>query len=241
MSNNVFEAHCHLEAALLCDAPRRLAVAAVKLSDSVQLESYRQHNKLAKIGLGIHPWYIDESIELTEYHRQLSAIIEAQQPNFIGECGLDFNKPQRELQILLCDLHCQIAIQYQLPIVFHCVRAYNELLQIIGKYPRLRGMVHGFNNNHEMAKQFIKKNMFLGIGSLITNEATQIYKSLPRIPLESILIESDSPYMPMHGKVYSTPEDCNEYVQFIANRQQKTRQDIICQVNANWLQLFGDN
>lgn len=235
----VYDAHCHLEAVRQINSPRPLAVAAVNLQDIIKLDKYRQQNNLAKIGIGIHPWFIDPEVELINYQQQLIAIIETYQPDFIGECGLDYNKPHFESQQLLCELHCQLAQHYQLPIIFHCVRAYNQLLQIIARFPTLKGMLHGFNSNSEMARQLAKKNISLGIGSLVTNPNTQIYKSVTKLPLEFILVESDSPFMPMTGQEYSTPDDCLTYATAIANQQQKTQQEITCRVNANWIKLFS--
>lgn len=234
----LYDAHCHLDAAKFILKPARLAVASIELNDIQALQNYKQINNLAKIGAGLHPWHV-ENIETTTFKNKLKQLIEKYHPDFIGECGLDLLKPYIEQQITICEIHCELAIEYNLPIIFHCVRAYNQLLQIIAKYPKLCGMVHGFNANSETTRQFAKKNISIGIGSLIMNPNSQISKSIIHIPVEQILIESDSPYMPLSNHEISTPDDCLIYAQKLAELTKKSPDEIITKVNLNWTNLFG--
>lgn len=232
-----YDAHCHLDAVKLILKPARLAVASIQLNDIQALQNYKQINKLAKIGAGLHPWYI-ENIDTTTFKNKLKQLIETYHPDFIGECGLDLLKPNIEQQITICKIHCELAIEYDLPIIFHCVRAYNQLLQVIAKYPKLHGMVHGFNANYKTTQQFAKKNISIGIGSLIMNPNSQISKSIMHIPVEQILIESDSPYVPLSNREISTPDDCIIYAQKLAELTQKSLNEIITKANLNWTNLF---
>lgn len=235
----IYDAHCHLDAASLIDKSQKLAVASIQLTDIALLSEYRIKNNEAKIGVGLHPWHINPDNDINDIKIKLVEYVEKYKPDFIGECGLDFLKPYQGLQLEICKLHCEIAIKYNLPIVFHCVRAYNQLLQIITQFPTLRGMVHGFNSNREMAKQFAKKNISIGIGSLIMNVHSQITKSIANIPLEQILIESDSPYMPMQDNISSSPFDCMKFAEKIAEVKQKNLNDLINEVNSNWNKIFN--
>lgn len=235
MMNYIFDGHCHLEAASEFNN-RELAVAAIKLSDIESLVTYREQNSLAKIGYGLHPWFIKE----IPNYQQMVVDIEKYQPDFIGECGLDFLKPDHELQIKICHLHCRLAIHYNLPIVFHCVRAYNELLQIIKQYPNLRGLIHAFNGNNEMARQFNNKGFMLGIGSILMNENSQLAKSITKFDENMLIFESDSPFMALPGKVKSTPDDCLLYAERFTMLKNKLLEDIVIKSNQNWCSLFSN-
>jgi TatD DNase family protein len=237
----VYDAHCHLES--LKDKstkPRILAVAATELNDGLKLARYRQNNPLAKIGIGVHPWYIQSNLlTLDLITEKLETAILKYQPDFIGETGLDKLKPEFDLQQEIFHIHLQLAQKYNLPVVIHCVRAYNELLAILSKFTSLRGMVHAYNANSETAKQLAKKNMLLGIGSIILNESSQLSKSIEKIPLEQLLIESDAPYMPYGAKKFSSSGDCILYAKQLAENKKINLTEIISKVNQNFITLFN--
>lgn len=231
---DIFDAHCHLEAAKYCNS-RKLAVAAVKSTDIAELVSYRNQNILAKIGYGTHPWFVES---LPSYE-QFQFDIQQFSPDFIGECGLDFLKPNHDLQLEVCHMYCKLALEFNLPIVFHCVRAYNELLHVIKQYPSLRGIIHAFNGNTEIAKQFNKKGFMLGIGSVLLNENSQLFKSVINFDESTLIFESDSPYMPIHGEELSTPDNCLVYADKFSGLKNSRIEDVVNMSNSNWMRLFG--
>lgn len=235
----VYDAHCHLESLNDVSEQRFLAVAASSLEDSSKLTTYRQSNCQAKIGIGIHPWYISPNSTLASITEKLETAILEYQPNFIGETGLDKLKPEFTLQQEVFYIHLQLAQKYNLPLVIHCVRAYNELLAILSKFTTLRGMVHAYNANSQTAKQLAKKNMLLGIGSIILNENSQLSKSIENIPLEQLLIESDAPYMPYGTKEFSSSEDCILYAKELAKNKKTNLTEIISKVNQNFITLYS--
>lgn len=239
MSNNVpYDAHCHLEQSIADQSTYR-AIAAVTHNDWSKLVTYRELQPTVKIGFGTHPWHIDCEYSADELEELLRAQIQLHQPNFIGETGLDALKPNLNLQLEYLNIHLKLAQEFNLPIVLHCVRAHNQLLQILGSYPQVRGMVHAYNGNTDTAKQYRRKNMQLGIGSTILNQDSQLCKSITRIPIDQLLIESDAPYMPQINQLTSSSDDCVIYATELAHRQQKNLTEVISEVNQNWLNLFS--
>ena len=234
----IYDAHCHL-AALLTD-PRefRIAVAAIKPSDAEDLAAYREKNSLAKIGFGLHPWFIEKN-DLTDLKGTLANLINKFKPDFIGETGLDKNKANLAQQIKGLEIHIELAKEFKLPINIHCVRAYNELLQTLKKYFGISGMIHAYNGNTHTASQLAKFNMCLGIGSIILQDNSQLAKSITRIPDKQILLETDAPYMPSFNKQSSTTFDCLLYAQRLSQLKNKSLGEIITKANDNWLKLFA--
>jgi TatD DNase family protein len=242
MSNNTLfpsDAHCHLDAIINAHPEQKLAVAAIKPLDILKLSDARANNQNIKIGVGLHPWYVDTDINLVNFKVELEELIIKYKPDFIGECGLDKLKPNFDLQIEICKLHCELAIKYNLPIVFHCVRSYNELLQLLAEYQVPKGLVHAFNGNNEMAKQFWKKNIYLGIGSNLMNEQSQLYKSIARMPIEQLITESDAPYMPYAEQEISTPQNCMIYLEKICELKSINPTETIGLINQNWTKLYS--
>lgn len=238
MSNNVpYDAHCHLGQNIINEDIYR-AIAAISENDWSKLVTYRNSQVNVKIGFGIHPWHITDKDSADKLQELLREKITRHKPNFIGETGLDALKPNLELQIAFLKIHLKLAQEFNLPIILHCVRAHNQLLQALSDYPQVRGMIHAYNGNTHTAKQYHRKNMQLGIGSTILNQNSQLYKSIANIPLEQLLIESDAPYMPQADKATSSSDDCIIYAKELAHLKQKSLPEIISDVNQNWLNLF---
>lgn len=235
----IYDSHCHLAALTHNQLAFRVAVPAIIPSDMPKLVAYRAQNHLAKIGCGLHPWYLASVPPTWLNLNQLRQLVNQYRPDFIGETGLDKFKPGFDLQLYSLRLHLHLAQELDMPIVIHCVRAYSELLQLLSEFPNIKGIVHAFNGNRELAKQLLRKNMFLGVGSIILNPNSQLHKSIAGISGAQLLLESDAPFMPALNKITSTSDDCWLYAQRLAQLSTKKIFDIADEVNYNWLKLFN--
>lgn len=234
----IYDSHCHLDAVKNSKLQGKIAIPAVNLTDLPELIKYRQQNLYAKIGCGLHPWFIDTNLSWERLKSKLYQLILDYKPNFIGETGLDANKPNFDLQKQSLAIHLEAATNFNLPIIIHCVRAYNELLQILAKFSHARGIVHAYTGNRELASQLAHKNMLLGIGSIILNNNSQLVKSAAKIPDEQLILETDAPYMPALNKSSAATNDCLIYAQRLAQLKGKKLFEIISQSNNNWQRMF---
>ena len=155
--------------------------------------------------MGLHPTHIKEN-----YKEELAFVedILAQRKFYaLGEIGIDlywdksFLKQQQEA----FRFQIKLAKKYKLPIVIHCRDAFDEIFAILEeeKEECLFGIFHCFTGTLEQAKQAISYNMKLGIGGVVTFKNGKIDTFLNEIPLEHIVLETDSPYLapvPYRGK-----------------------------------------
>ena len=156
--------------------------------------------------MGLHPCYVkpetwEKELEIVEKHlneRPFSAI---------GEIGIDlyWDKSTLEIQKKAFEWQINQAIDRDLPIVIHGRDSLDEILELLAakKHPKLRGIFHCFSGNLEQAKQAISLGFSLGIGGVITFKNGKIDQFLHEIPLEKIVVETDSPYLapvPYRGK-----------------------------------------
>ncbi|MCT6869313.1 TatD family hydrolase [Apibacter sp.] len=125
----------------------------------------------------------------------------------VGEIGLDlyWDTTTLELQKYAFIKQINLAKKFKLPIIIHIRDAFKEALEILEKEKDsdLYGIVHCFSGNLEQAKQFIDLGFYLGIGGVVTFKNGKIDKFLKEIPLENIVLETDSPYLaptPFRGK-----------------------------------------
>lgn len=146
---------------------------------------------------GIHPYWVNnheqqDIEELTQY-------IGSNRPVAIGECGLDFRPQQAEknTQLYFFEKQLEIAVNSQLPVVIHSVRATETMIQTIKKFKDLSGMIHSYSGSIEQAKQLVDLNFYISIGGSMTYEnAKNIRQVAKDIPLTSLLIETDAPDQP---------------------------------------------
>lgn len=125
----------------------------------------------------------------------------------IGEIGIDlyWDKSTLAIQIKAFEKQIDWAIGKDLPIVIHTRESFEEVFEVLEKkkHPKLRGIFHCFSGNLEQARHAIELNFVLGIGGVVTFKNGKIDQFLHEIPLEKIVLETDSPYLapvPFRGK-----------------------------------------
>lgn len=171
---------------------------------------------------GYHPEFADKIVEkdfeileeLIQNHPKIVAI---------GEIGLDYywNKDNKEKQREVFRRQLEIAERLDVPVVIHSRDSIGETYEILSEY-KVRGVIHCFNGSIEMAKKFINLGFLLGIGGVVTFKNSKLYQVLEEIPLTSIVLETDSPYLspvPNRGKVNESSN-----IPFIAEKISEIKQ-----------------
>lgn len=149
-------------------------------------------------GYGLHPTFLqyhrDEHLEL------LREWIERERPTHVGECGLDYYVEGLDLEfqrrLFLAQL--EMAKDFDLPVVVHALRAVDDVTAALRRIGGLRGVVHSFGGSPEQAAQLFKLGFHLGIGGPVTYErAKRLRGIVATMPLEFLLLETDSPDQPL--------------------------------------------
>lgn len=178
----------------------RVLVPAIDLkSVDTVLAVCRQFPGYAFPMIGLHPEEVKADWE-TQLCQLKARFTEA---SFIaiGEVGLDFywDRTFEREQLLAFEAQVEWAVETQLPLMIHCRKAQNELLHILKRYEKelSGGVFHCFTGNQKEAEQLLKFERFaLGIGGVLTFKSSHLREDLPAVvPLERIVLETDSPYM----------------------------------------------
>ena len=178
----------------------RWIVPAISSANWARLPVLHQQYPNLYYAFGLHPWFLanetDQAlIELELLLQQRPAGLVA-----IGECGLDgaIEVPM-SLQITMLEKQLALASEYQLPVILHSRKAHNELLRIVKQFKLPPGGVwHAFSGSRQQAEQFIELGFMLGIGGVITYpRAEKTRKAVAKLPVESLLLETDGPTMPL--------------------------------------------
>ena len=151
--------------------------------------------------LGLHPVYLDQHqpddvVLLREWlsrlagHRQLCAV---------GEIGLDYYIPtlDRERQQALFEAQLQLAVEFELPALIHVRRSHADVIATLKRMELKRaGIIHAFAGSFEEAREYIKLGFKLGLGGAATwPQALRMHRVLAKLPLDSVVLETDSPDM----------------------------------------------
>lgn len=154
---------------------------------------------------GLHPTSVKENFE-----KELKLVEEAfEKRKFyaVGEIGIDlyWDTSTLEIQKTAFKRQIQLAKKYGLPIVIHCRNAFEEIFEVLEseRDDALFGVFHCFTGTKEDAERAISFNMKLGIGGVVTFKNGKIDQFLAEIPLNHIVLETDSPYLapvPYRGK-----------------------------------------
>ena len=147
---------------------------------------------------------------------------------------MTFNK------IELFEKQLQLALEYNLPICIHSRDAIELTYQILSKN-KYKGIIHCYSGSLEMANKFIKLGYLIGIGGVVTFKNTNLKEVVKKIPLESIVTETDGPYLaptPYRGKL-NKPEYIKLVVDEIANLKEISVQEVEKQIDKNVFDLLG--
>jgi TatD DNase family protein len=149
--------------------------------------------------MGLHPCDVREDFEI--HLEQMEQWMESNQFFGIGETGLDlfWEKKHLDLQIKSLKRHIQWAKKFEKPLILHARDSFDELLNVIESEmdDRLFGIFHCFTGNVQIAERILKLKQFvLGIGGVISYPKSDLKKTLSHIPLEKIVLETDSPFLP---------------------------------------------
>ncbi|MCY4216008.1 MAG: TatD family hydrolase [Flavobacteriaceae bacterium] len=207
---------------------------------------YRLENQFPnqiKLMMGLHPCSVTKDYK-TEL-KWMKAQLEKRSFYAIGEIGLDYHWSKQFIKEQIKALENQIlwAIGYNLPIVLHTRESFNDVYEIIEKHyqPSLRGVFHCFTGSLDQAKKAIDLGFKIGIGGVVTYKNGGLDKILHEIPIESIVLETDAPYLspsPFRGK-RNEPSYLKYILEKVCECYQLDSKTLIEKTTQNAQQLFG--
>ena len=248
------DSHCHLDAAefdtdrdaVICRA--RSAGVMQQMVPAVDAASWPKLREVCTqaAGLfpayGLHPMYLDAHRE--QHLAQLREWLERERPLAVGECGLDYfvEGLDREAQSHYFEAQLQLAREFDLPVIVHARRAVDAVIAAIRKIGKLRGVIHSYPGSMEQARQLWDLGFMLGLGGPVTYErANRLRKLVAEMPLEHLLLETDSPDQPDAGirGERNEPARLREVLRVIAELRGEGEAHVAEVTTANALRLFA--
>lgn len=177
---------------------------AAEQADWDKVEAISQHDCIYA-AYGIHPHRAAEAS--SDYLEQMQIYLRQKKAVAVGEIGLDYHYDfsPRDVQKNVFREQIELAIALQKPVVVHDREAHADTLSILQEYRgKVRGVLHCYSGSAEMMPQFLDLGFYLGFGGSATfQNAKKTQAAAQAVPLDRILLETDSPYLtpvPFRGK-----------------------------------------
>lgn len=250
------DTHCHLDMAAynkdLVDVVTRAETAGVKkiITIGIDLKSSYEAVKLANrfecvhAAVGVHPH--DSKHFSTDVGDQLIKLSQKKEVVAYGEIGLDFVKKysSKETQLKVFAQQVELGKEINLPLIIHDREAHDSIYQILkdnGPFDS-GGVIHCFSGDANDARRFIDLGFYISIPGVVTfNKAEVLHEAVRHIPLTSLLIETDGPFLapvPRRGK-RNEPSYALYTAKRVADLKKVSLDELATQTTMNASKLFG--
>lgn len=192
--------------------------------------------------LGLHPMFMDKHND--NDLNELETCLNSYRPVAIGEIGLDFYLPDQDRQRQIALFHAQVKIarKHALPVILHVRKAHDEVLKILRSAQLKGGVVHAFNGSEQQAMQYRDLGFLFGVGGALTyKRAQKLQRLFSQLPDDSIVLETDSPDMPLADQQgqRNTPENIPVILQKLAELRQQPVEQLAAISTDNCKRLFN--
>ena len=193
--------------------------------------------------VGVHPDEVGELDE--EKFLRMADLLDRDKIVAVGEIGLDYywDKEKHDLQKewFVCQLG--LAREKEMPVIIHSREAAADTFEIMKQHAAgMKAVIHCYSYSPEMAREYVKMGYYIGVGGVVTfKNAKKLKQVVQEIPLESIVLETDCPYLapvPYRGK-----RNCSLYLPYVAEQiaelKGTTVEEVIQQTEKNSRELYG--
>ena len=218
----------------------RFICVGTNINDSKECLSITENNENIFSSVGVHPHdsidaeegYIDEIYELMQYESMIA----------VGEIGLDYyrNISPPEIQEKVFRAQIEIAQDLNRPIIFHNREADSDIIKVLSEYPEVIGVAHCFSSTLETANVLLEMGYYISFSGNITFKNSHLSEVVAEIPLDRILVETDSPYLspvPYRGKT-NEPSRVRFVAEKVAEIKNMPFEEIAKHTHTNASELF---
>lgn len=219
----------------------KILTVGINSSDSQKAAELAATYENVWAAVGVHPHEAAETERCLDYLRDLAT---RRKVVAIGECGLDYYKgySSRQDQQKSLRLQIELALELGLPVIFHVRDAFDDFFAIMNEYKNVRGVVHSFTADITTMEQVIERGWLIGLNGIMTFTKEESHKELMRrIPLDSLVLETDCPFLSPAGSRGKTNEPARiaEIAGFIAEASGRSLEELAASTTKNAERLLG--
>ena len=246
------DTHCHLQDAKLSetkDVLSRALQAGVErvISPMTELWSWDEVRGLIETNepvyalVGIHPEELEEVGPLSLEMKRMEEILKHPKVVGVGEMGLDFyydkEKKSKKKQLEFFRAQMELAVNLGVPVAIHMIEAETEMREALAGLKKMpAGQFHCFAGSEEFLKEILEMGFYVSFCGNVTYKGAENLRNLvKKVPLERLLLETDSPYLspePLRGTV-NEPANVKIIAEFIANLRGESFEKVAQQTQQN--------
>lgn len=221
----------------------RLITVGCTLGDSRRAVKFVQNQNGCWASVGIHP-HEAALHNNAEQKAAFAKLVGKPKVVAIGECGLDYfygHSPKAD-QIELLEFQLQLALDHNLPVIFHVREAFDDFWPILANFPKISGVLHSYTDSNDNMLKATSLGLYIGVNGIatFTKDANQrdMFKT---IPLSKLLLETDAPYLtptPVRGTI-NQPKNVTYITRFLAELRGEIEATIAETTTNNAVTLFG--
>lgn len=186
--------------------------------------------------IGVHPHDTKDGYDITSLFGSDKLVA-------VGEIGLDYfyTHSPREVQITALEAQIQMALDHDLPIIFHVREAFADFWPIFDNFKGIRGELHSFTDTQSNLEEGLKRGLYVGVNGISTFTKDEAQKTMfASIPVSRLLLETDAPFLtpvPKRG-IVNEPAFVKHVATHHAEIRKMTLDEIAKQTTANAIALF---
>lgn len=181
----------------------KIIVPATEAENFARVQALAEKYQPLYAALGLHHGMLEKHSDVSLDQLQQALERHPAKVVAVGEIGLDLfgDDPQFERQQWLLDEQLKLAKRYDLPVILHSRRTHDKLAMHLKRHDLpCTGVVHGFSGSLQQAERFVQLGYKIGVGGTITYpRASKTRDVIAKLPLASLLLETDAPDMPLNG------------------------------------------
>jgi TatD DNase family protein len=258
MFNYIVDTHCHLDlvekqglqleeviANSLNNQVKILQTICTRVTEIDKILAYTKKYDFVYASVGIHPCNVAEEPKITAAEI-IKICLENPKIIGIGETGLDYfhDKSSIEQQKISFIEHIKASQETNLPLIIHSRDADLDMMEILESQQKIKkfpALLHCFSSSTELAKKALDLGIYISISGIVTfKNAVELQQIVKSLPLESLLIETDSPYLapvPNRGKI-NQPAFTKYVAEFIAELKGLENAEVISKTTENFFKIF---
>ncbi len=220
MKKMIFDSHAHYNDDKFSAEERKKTIEYVFengvrfiLNAGTNIQTSKESIELAEqfdgiyAGVGFYPHDTGNITDEKYAIDKLEKLLDHPKVVSLAEIGLDYyyDFTPKDIQRKWFEIQLDISEKRNIPVCIHDRDAHGDTLDILKNHPNARGMLHSFSGSKEMARELLKLGWYISISGVVTfKNASKIIQVVEELPLEKMLIETDTPYLapvPNRGKI----------------------------------------
>ncbi len=217
----------------------KLICVGTSEQSSVEAISFAAQHEHCYATVGVHPH------DAKDGYSMIASLLDSNKDIVaVGEIGLDYfyTHSPRELQIQALETQLQLAVDHNLPVIFHVRDAFNDFWPIFDNFSGVKGELHSFTDKYRNLEKGLDRGLLIGVNgiSTFTKDEEQL-GTFDLIPLDRLVLETDAPFLtpvPHRGKV-NQPAYVRVIAEYHAQRRHISLEEIATATTTNATALFA--